>query len=294
MKQELALTVLLSNPVLDEITLKRVEHILKHPIDWHTLFHISLKERTTFIICKNLLQYHYFWLVPDCLGVVWNAAYVGNIKKNKQLLYRYKILQKIFSRKEIVAIPGNGIMLLCSVYQDMLGVRLLHDIDFYTETKYLPNINEILLSLDFKKIYINDKDFLINSSEICGCDVLYSKYANFTYINCDFCSCIKENPTLYTFLIDCMKNQRTRDYYFAQLVMLYLSVLKSWDGDYYSQNIKHYTYSRLIDLHLYKKLYINFNVEHLLNNLPNVSPLIEKIQDVEECLNFFKKEGYLT
>lgn len=293
MKEELALTVLLSNPILNKITLKRIEHILKHQIDWYTVFHISLKERTTFTICKNLLHYHYFWLIPDCLGVVWNAAYVGNIKKNKQLLYYYNILQEAFSRKGIIAIPGNGVMLLCSVYQDMLGVRLLHDIDFFTEKKYLPNIDEILFGLDFKKIYINDKDLLINSSEIYGYDVLYSKYVNFTYINCDFCSCIKENPTLYTFLINCMKNQKTTEYYFAQLVMLYLSVLKSWDGDYYFRNVKHYTYSKLIDLHLYKKLYITFDVEHLLNNIPNASHLIEKIQDVEECLKFFKKEGYL-
>lgn len=293
MKEELALTVLLSNPILDKITLKRVEHILKHPIDWCIVFHISLKERTTFIICKNLLQYHYFWLVPDCLGVVWNTAYVGNIKKNKQLLYYYNILKEAFFRKNIVAIPGNGVMLLCSVYKDMLGVRLLHDIDFFTERNYLPNIEEILFGLDFKKIYINDRDFLINSSEIYGYDVLYSKYVNYTFINCDFCSCIKETPALYTFLIDCMKNEKTTDYYFAQLIMLYLSVLKSWDGDYYFQNIKHYTYSKLIDLHLYKKLYINFDVEHFLNNIPNASRLIEKIQDVEECLNFFEKERYL-
>lgn len=294
MKEELALTVLLSNPILDEITLKRIEHILKHSIDWSIVFHISLKERTTFIIFKNLLHYHYFWLVPDCLGVVWNTAYVGNIKKNKQYLCYYNILQKAFSRKGIVAIPGNGIMLLCSVYQNMVGVRLLHDIDFFTETNYLPNIDKILFGLDFKKIYINDKDFLINSCEIYRCNVLYSKYVNFTYINCDFCSCMKETPELYAFLINYMKNQKTTNYYFAQLVMLYLSVLKSWDGDYYFQNIKHYTYSRLIDLHLYKKLYITFNIEPLLNNIPNASCLIEKIQDIEECLNFFKKEGYLT
>ena len=294
MKEELALTMLLSNPILDKITLKRIEHILKHPIDWCKVFHISLRERTTFIICKNLLHYHYFWLVPDYLGVVWNTAYVGNIKKNKQLLYYYNILQKTFSRKGIAAFPGNGVMLLCSVYQDMLGVRLLHDIDFFTEKNYLPIIDEILFGLDFKKIYFNDKDLLINTSEIYGYDVLYSKYVNFTYINCDFCSCIKENPGLYTFLIYYMKNQNTIDYYFAQLVMLYLSVLKSWDGDYYFQNIKHYTYSKLIDLHLYKKIYITSDVKYLLNKIPNVASLIKKIQDVEECLNFFKKEGYLT
>lgn len=294
MKEELALTVLLSNPILDEIALKRVEHILKHPIDWHMVFHISLIERTTFIICKNLLQYHYFWLVPDCLGIVWNTAYIGNIKRNKQLLYYYNILQKAFSRKEIIAVPGSGIMLLCSVYQEMLGIRLLHDIDFFTETNYLPNIDEVLFGLDFKKIYINNKDFLINSSNIYGCDVLYSKYVNSTYINCDFCSCIKESPALYSFLIDCMKSQKATDYYSAQLVMLYLSVLKSWDGNYYYPNIKHYTYSRLIDLHLYKKLYVSFNVAYLLNGMSNASSLIEKIQDVDKCLNFFKKEGYLT
>lgn len=294
MKEELALTVLLSNPILDEITLKRIEHILKHQIDWHTVFRISLTERTTFIICKNMLQYHYFWLVPDCLRVVWNTAYIGNIKRNKQLLYYSNILQKAFSQKGIVAVPGSGVMLLCSVYQDMLGIRLLHDIDFFTETNYLRNIDEILFGLDFKKIYINDKDFLINSSDMYECDILYSKYANSTYINCDFCNCIKENPTLYSYLIDCMKNQKTTDYYSAQLVMLYLSVLKSWDGSYYSQNIKHYTYSKLIDLHLYKKLYVSFNAAYLLNNMPNAAHLIKKIQDVDECLNFFKKEGYLT
>lgn len=294
MKEELALAILLSNPILDEITLKRIEHILKHPINWFTVFHISLIERTTFFICKNLLQYHYFWSVPDCLGVVWNTAYVGNIKRNEQLLYYYNILQEAFSQKEIVAVPGSGVMLLGSVYQHMLGVRLLHDIDFFTETNCLPSIDEILHSLDFKKIYINDKDFLINSSNIYEHDVLYSKYVNSTYINCDFCSCIKESPALYTFLIDCMKSQRTTDYYFAQLVMLYLSALKSWNGNYYLPNIKHYTYSRLIDLHLYKKLYVGFNVTHLLNSMPNASHLIEKMQDVDECLNFFKKEGYLT
>lgn len=294
MKAEFALAVLLSNPILDEITLKRIEHILKYPVDWNTVFHISLKERTTFIICKNLLNYHYFWLVPDSLGIVWNTAYIGNIKRNKKLLYYYNILQESFSRKEIIAIPCDGVMLLNSVYQDMLGVRLLHDIDYLTETNYLSNINEILLDLDFKKIYVNDKDFLINSSQTCGCNILYSKYENCTYLNCDFCSCIKENPSLFDFLINCMKDSKTIDYYFAQLIMLYLSVWKSWNGSYYFRNIRHYTYSRLIDLYLYKKKYIRFDVKHLLKKTPNSSDLIEKMHDIEKCLNFFKKEGYLT
>lgn len=293
MKEEMALTILLSNPILDEITLKRIEHILKHAIDWHMVFHISLIERTTFIICKNLLQYHYLWLVPDCLGFVWNAAYVGNIKRNKQLLYYFKILLKAFSQKGIVAIPGSGVMLLCSIYENMLGVRLLHDIDFFTEKKYFPDIGNILFDLNFKKIYINDKDFFINLPDLHEYDVLYSKYINSTYINCDFCSCIKENPALYTFLIDCMKNKKTTDYYSAQLVMLYLAVLKSWNGGYYFKDIRHYTYSRLIDLHLYKKLYVNFNIAYLLNKTSSASNLIQQIQDVDECLNFFKKEGYL-
>lgn len=294
MKKELALTILLSNPIPDEITLKRIEHILKQSIDWHTVFRISLTERTTFIICKNLLQYHYFWAVPDCLGLVWNTAYIGNIKRNEQLLYYYYILKRAFSQKGILAIPGSGVMLLCSVYQDMSGVRLLHDIDFFTESKYLPNIDAFLHTLDFKKIYIDDNDFLSNSSDFFGCDVLYSKYVNSTYINCDFCSCIKEDPALYSYLIDCMKSKNLTDYYFTQLVMLYLSAEKSWNGNYYISNVKHFTYSRLIDLHLFKKLYADLNVTHLLNGIPNGSHLNEKIQDVDAALNFFKKEGYLT
>lgn len=294
MKEELALAILLSNPFPDEITLKRIEHILKHPIDWHTVFRISLAERTTYIICKNLLQYHYFWAVPDCLGVVWNTAYIGNIKRNEQLLYYYNILKREFSQKGIVAIPGSGVTLLCSVYKEMSGVRLLHDIDFFTETKYLSQIDDFLYTLDFKKIYINDKDFLSNPSDIFGCDMLYSKYVNSTYINCDFCSYMKENPALYIFLFDCLKSKETTDYYFAQLIMLYLSAEKSWNGNYYTSNIKHYTYSRLLDLHLYKKLNVGFNVTNLLNDMPKGSHINKKIQDVDATLSFFEKEGYLT
>lgn len=294
MKEELALTILLSNPILDEITLKRIEHILKHPIDWYTVFRMSLIEKTTFIIFKNLMQYHYLWLLPDSLGVVWNTSYVGNIKRNKQLLNFYYILQEELSHRKIIAVPSSGIMLLCSIYQEMLDVRLLHDIDFFTETNYLPDIDEILFGLNFKKIYINDKDLLINSSGIHEHDVLYSKYVNSTYINVDFCHCFKQNPALYNFLVNSMKNQRTPDYYSAQLFILYLLVLKSWDGSYYFKNIKHYTYSRLIDLHLYKKLFVKFDTTNFFNRIPNALYLIKNIQDVDECLNFFKKEGYLT
>ena len=77
MTEELALEILLSNPILDEIKLKRIEHILKHSVNWKKVFYISLIEKTTFLICKNLLQYHYFWMVPDYLGIVWNTAYIG-------------------------------------------------------------------------------------------------------------------------------------------------------------------------------------------------------------------------
>ena len=50
MKNEFTLALLLSNPFLDEVTLKRIEHIIKHSVNWYDVFFISLKQKTTFII----------------------------------------------------------------------------------------------------------------------------------------------------------------------------------------------------------------------------------------------------
>lgn len=294
MKEELSLVILLSNPAPDELVLKRIEHILKKNINWYTVFYISLKERTTYLICENLLHYHYFWMVPDYLRIVWDTAYIGNIKRNKQLLHYYEIFKNKFSENGIWTMPGNGIMLLCSVFQDMLGVRLLHDIDFFTQKKYLEAIDTLMHSLDFKKIYINDKDRLSNLSQISEYSVLYSKYTFSTYINCDFCCCTKENPALYDWLIDNINHNQTMGYDFMQLIMLYLSADKSWNGHYFANNVKHYTYSRLLDIYLYKKKYANFNIRELLHVVPDGTALIKKMHDIDNALNFFKKEGYLT
>lgn len=294
MKKEYALTILLSNPVLNEISLKRIEHILKHHIDWNQVFLASLLEKTTFIICRNLLQYHYYWLVPEQLWFVWNVAYLGNIEKNKQLLYYYNILKQKFSQKAITAIPGNGIMLLTTIYKNLFGIRLLHDIDFFTEKKYLPAINEIMNSMNFEKIYVDDRDFLRNPANIYGNNVLYSKYIDSAYTNFDFCSGMNENQSLFFSLINCMKKTESAAFYAAELIVLYLSAAKSWNGKYYTSNIKCYTYSKLIDLHLYRKFYITSETKSLFMEIANNFQLNNLIQDVDATLNFFKKERYLT
>lgn len=294
MNTEQALMVLLSNPVLDEIGLKRIEHILKHSIDWYKVFYISLIEKTTFFIYKNLLQYHYFWSVPNCLISIWETAYWGNTKRNKKLLYYDNILHHIFSCKGITTISGSGIMLLNSVYHNMLGVRQLHDIDFFTQKSFLSDIDIIMHNLDFKKLYINDSDLFSYTTIPNEYSILYSKFVDSMFINCDFCSHITEYPTLYPVLFKYLKNKKTPEYYFSQLIILYISALKSWDGTYYINDIKHYSYSKLIDIHLYKRKYAHSMPQNLLKEIKNISNISETMQDVDKCLTFFEKEGYLT
>lgn len=293
MKKEYALTILLSTPFPTEITLKRIEHILKSPVNWNEVFSLSLLERTTFFICKNLLQYHYFWSIPDSLWIVWNAAYIGNIKKNEHFICCYNILYQTFVKHNIEAFPVNGTFLLKTIYKDMEGIRLLHDLDFYTEKHYLFNIDKILLDLGYQKIYINDKDFLINSFNPKTNNILYSKYVNSTYINCDFSIGINKENELYNFIIMCMKEENTSDFYIAHLILLYLSAEKTWNGKYIFSDVRQYTYSRLIDLHLYKSLFINFQTYTLFEKVINSFNLSPIIQNVEKALNFFVKEGYL-
>lgn len=284
--------ILLSNPSLNKLDLKRIEHILKKSVDWNKVFHLSLSENTTFIIYKNLLQYRYFWLVPDSLRTVWDAAYLGNIRRNKQLLHYTFILEQKFLEQKIIAISGNGIMLLSNIYKDMLGVRFLHDLDFFTEKENLAYIDKILFDLNFKKIYINNHDLLTMPIDIEENDVLYSKFIGSTYINCDFCSGIKDKPDLFKYLINCLKSKGSCDYYTALLVTLYLSAEKSWNNNYYVPNIKHYTYAKLIDLYLFK-----ISISSKIINIDKLSyrfNLTKMIQDVDLVLDFFKKEGYLS
>lgn len=293
MEKELALVILLSNPALDAIALKRIEHILKTSIDWYVVFRISLKERTSFLLCKNLLQYHYFWMVPDSLGLFWWTAYIGNIKRNEEILYHFNLIKKEFSKRKIAAIPSSGVMLLNEIYQNMPGVRQLHDIDFFTEARHLPSIEKTMDKLGFKKIYINDKDLLMNLPNINTSDVLYSKYIDSFYINCDFCCCLKEHTELYSYLWAFMQDSENKDYYCAQLLMLYLAVDNTWDEQYYSHGIKHYIFSRLLDLHLYKNTHNDLELTYFINRLPNNFHINAIIQGVDYTLNFLKKEGYL-
>lgn len=291
---EYALATLLSNPTPEEITLKRIEHILKYPIDWNKLFLIALAEKTAFIICNNLLKYHYFWLVPDQLWLFWNAAYMGNIKRNELLLYYYDILTKKFFQKNIFVIPNRGIILLTSIYKEMIGARLLHDLDFMTEKKYLSSIDKVLHNLDFKKIYINDRDFLANSTNMHNNDILYSKYENSTYVNCDFCCGIEENQVLFTFLINYIQEQQEDAFDIVQLMILYMVTAESWNGTYYIPNVKHYTLARLVDLHLFQRLYVNSKKKSTLAQIARQFQLHEMVHEVNISLDFLKREGYLT
>lgn len=293
MKDEFALTILLSAPTQNEVTLKRIEHILKQPIDWYKVFRISILERTTFIVCKNILQYRYFWMVPDPLWIIWNASYIGNIKRNETFLLYYNLLKEKFLQETIVAIPSSGIMLLSTIYKDMVGVRLLHDLDFLTAKDNLSSISKILFDLNFKRIYINDRDLLINSHNINESDVLYSKYSDATYINCDFCFDQIANRLPFSYLINSLKDKKSDLYYVMQLIMLYLSAEKSWDGDYYTFNIRHYNYSRLIDIYLYKNNYIKPKMIKLFQETVKHFFLNETILNIDIVLNFFKEEGYL-
>lgn len=294
MNDEYALTLLLSAPVLNKVTLKRIEHILKKAIDWNKVFYISILERTTYIMCKNLLQYRYFWIIPDELWMIWNTSYIGNIKRNQQLLFVYNSLKQEFFQNSILAVPSRGILLLSSIYKNMIGARLLHDLDFFTEKTYLSKIDMVLNKLNFNRIYVNDKDILINVDNIYGKDVLYSKYVDSTYINCDFCSDMEYNRELFEFLIECMKSEESNKFYIAQLIILYLSAEKTWNGSYFISDIKHYTYERLIDLHLYKCIYENSQIIDLFYETVNRFNQNEIVLNVDITLNFFRKEGYLT
>ncbi len=294
MKKEYALEILLSNPILNQTSLKRVEHILKESVDWNQVFSISLEDRTTFIMCKNLLEHHYCWMIPDSLWLVWHTAYKGNTEKNKQLLNYYNILERKFREKNIVAVPSGGIMLLSTIYKDMVGVRLLHDIDFFSEKKYLHNIDQILNDSGFKKIYTDNKDPLMNPTNIYGNDNFYSKYINCCFINCDFCCGIEKNAELFSFLMKCLESREIPLCNVAQLILLYLSAAKSWNGNYYVTGIKQYTYAKLIDIQLYQKFYAGLELASKLKEVTSRFYLDEIITEVNIALDFFQKGGYLA
>ncbi len=293
MEKEYALTILLSNPFPDEITIKRIEHILKQPVDWNQVFSISFWERTTFIICKNLLKCHYYWMIPDSLWVVWYSAYMGNAQKNEQLLYHFHLLEREFSKKNITAIPSGGVMLLSTICKNMKDIRLLHDIDFITEKTYLPAIDNILNSFEFQKIYIDDKDPLINKEILHGNEYFYSKYIDSCFINCDFCSGIGDKNELFSFLIKCMECKESAIYKAAQLLLLYLTAEKSWDKSYCAPKVKHFVYSRLIDIQLYQKFYAEMELSSKLKEITTCFHLEEITTDINTALNFFEKGGYL-
>lgn len=295
MKEEYALTILLSNPILDSITQKKIEHILKHSVNWKTVFLISLEEKTTFIICKNLLYYRYFWMVPDSLWMVWHAAYIGNSKKNEELLNYYTIVSEKFSKNRIMAIPCSGITLLTTVYADSLGIRILHDIDFVTHKKHLKNIDLILNDFGFKKLYVDDKDILANSlHQTFGYDTLYSKSVNGEYINFDFCYGLEGKNNLFKFLIHAMNCRNKTMFHVAQLIILYLTAEKSWNGTYFTKQIKKYTYARLIDIHLYKNKFATSEILMIFEQKTIAFKINHIIKDINTAIEFFRKGAYLT
>lgn len=290
MKKEYALTILLSNPLLDDIALKKIEHILKSTINWNIVFHISLNEKTSFIVCKNLIQYHYFWMLPDSLSLFWKTAYIGNIKRNQEILNYYSLIIDALQSQKIFVIPCSGIMLLEKIYKEMLGIRQLHDIDLLTKPENLPYIEETMTKLNFTKTYINDKVSL----SLPIYDVLYSKYIDANFINCNYIYSLKNYPQLYTFLYNYIKdNKEVNHYNTVQAIILYLNVAQTWNNKYYQNNIKQYNYSKLIDLYLFKKLFDNLVINDVIDNAPNSNYIKIKIKDIDLTLDFLEKEGYL-
>lgn len=290
MDKEYALALLLSSYTVNDLLRKRIEHILKKPVNWYKVLDIALQWNTHFLIYRNMLENHYLWMLPSNIKLFWDEAYYGNIKRNNALIKYGKRISKYLLTNNIEVYPIKGVW-LSKTLPVYLYVRPMQDIDYIVSPDNLTKITKLLKRKNLFPLYQNDEDYLIKnrppqSNEF---SVLFSKKTlrhNLQFLQIDFCYALT-SKVAFEFILKGLSLPGSSEYYISHLLLLYILVSDVLSKINLEEHILDFKLSRLVDIvaleNYCNKLSIPKSFDHVLDEL-KLKKTVREIRNFVEVI----------
>jgi len=126
-----------------------IEEILSKPINWDFLIKQSIYHDIAPLVYHNLRKINCS-AIPDKVLSKFKKHYLCTLMNNRYFWSECCYLLKTFRNLGIKVVPLKGIIFAHIIYHD-LGLRPMADIDILVQEKDLPEVERILLQLNYKK-----------------------------------------------------------------------------------------------------------------------------------------------
>lgn len=290
MTKEYVLVILLGRIIISDIALKRIERILKGEINWFEVFRISTEERTVFLIYKNLQTFHYLWLLPNELRHIWQTAYLGNAEYNQKLLNNATEIKTYLFDNGIQVLPirGTSLMQMCP---SAMPWRITSDMDFILSPCDLDKLQRLMNNQNAYIAYIDDEDVFLEISKQKK-SIFFAKIIvdiiN-VYLGYDLCYGLPDKD-IFELLIEGLSrtDKDSEKFYLSHMFILYKSAIDS-GKKYTAAGMKKYSFSRLIDIELFKMCCSEHNILISQEYLGELFHIKQEIQEIQEATNYFLK-----
>lgn len=285
MENEHALTIILSSLQIDTLKRRRIEHFIKHKVNWFEVFQISIREKTVFLVYKNLLEQHYLFFLPANLRVVWERAYQGNIQHNQFLLLKASEIENSFIQNKINVCPVRGIIIL-RLFPECVSWRILRDVDFLVDTDSIDKANEVMQREGFAKLYINDQDFLLCNKNSFKESILFEKkYKDLGVFNCDLCWDIKPSEQ-YERILLALAEKGSEKYFVSHCILFYLSAIDTANKEankHLGSGIE-YSLAKLLDIQLLENLCQNKAIRYSLDKEIKTFQIENQVNEIRKLV----------
>ncbi len=134
----------------DTIRKKRIATILSEKLDWDYIYMIANAHGILGLLYKNLESYKNKVYIPPHILKNLEKYYHTTAYRNLVFTYEFDKIIACFNNKDINIMPLKGIDFIRHLYNN-LGFRSFSDIDFLVEKKNIPQAEQILFNMDYKR-----------------------------------------------------------------------------------------------------------------------------------------------
>lgn len=161
---EQKLIVLLGRYTFDEHTIKEIEDLLEHKIEWNKVLEYAISCKCIGLIYFNLIRLGLMVYIKPIIYYIFKYYYYGNKLKNIFLMEEKTRLLDAFRRNHIVVYPLKGARLLSEIYID-LGSRTMNDLDFLCKLEDRNIIDDVMREMGYRQGEFDWREYSIKKIE---------------------------------------------------------------------------------------------------------------------------------